>query len=304
MAANASTSADSELLFTRILDAPRELVFKAWTDPRHLTHWWGPTGFTTTVHEMDLRPGGIWRLTMRGPDGRDYNNRIVFQEVLKPERLVYRHEPEEGSEPVRFETTVTFAAEGCQTRLTMRMLFPSEKSRDHVVEKYGAVEGGKQTLARLEAHLPSMVVKELITTRIFDAPRELVFQAWTERERLQRWWGPRGFTVPRCDVDARPGGAIRIDMRAPNGVVYPMIGTYLEIAAPERLVFTSSALDRNDEALFEVLNVVSFEAEGEKTKLTLRAIVTSATSQAAKHLDGMNQGWSETLDRLGEEVAR
>ena len=117
----ASDTADRELIFTRVFDAPRELVFKAWTDPRHLMQWWGPKGFTTSVYEMDVRPGGVWRLTMRGPDGVDYKNRIVFLEVVKPERLVYKHEPEKGSEPVSFETTVTFAEEGGKTRLTLQI---------------------------------------------------------------------------------------------------------------------------------------------------------------------------------------
>ena len=82
---------DREIVIKRTLDAPRELVFAAWTDLKHLPHWYGPNGFTTTIHEMDLRPGGVWRLTMHGPDGRDYTSKIVFSEVVRPERLVYRH---------------------------------------------------------------------------------------------------------------------------------------------------------------------------------------------------------------------
>lgn len=93
--------------------------------------------------------GGVWRLIMHGPDGRDYRNRIVFLEVVKPERLVYKHDPEKGSEPVTFEVTVTFAEQDGQTRLTMRMLFPSAAARQHVAEKYRAVEGAQQTLERL-----------------------------------------------------------------------------------------------------------------------------------------------------------
>ncbi len=92
--------------------AARSLYSEAWTNPKHVPQWWGPQGFTTTIHEMDVKPGGVWRLTMRGPDGRDYKNRIVFIEVAKPERLVYKHEPEKGSEPVSFQTTVTFTERG------------------------------------------------------------------------------------------------------------------------------------------------------------------------------------------------
>src|SRR5580704_5217678 len=139
---NAGSSAakvgEREIVATKIFDAPRELVFQMWTEPKHLEQWWGPKGFTTSVYEMDVRPGGVWRLTMRGPDGVDYKNRIVFLEVVKPERLVFKHEPDEESEPVGHETTVTFAEEGAKTRLTMRMLFPSTAAREHVVKKYGA----------------------------------------------------------------------------------------------------------------------------------------------------------------------
>lgn len=160
----AAEVADRELVFTRVFDAPRELVFEAWTDPKHVAQWWGPNGLTTTIHEMDVRPGGVWRLVMQGPDGKDYNNRIVFLQVVKPERLVYKHDPEKGAEPVNFQVTVTFAEEGGKTRLTMQMLFPSAAAREHVVNKYGAVEGGRQTPGRLAEHLPQMAAARSATS--------------------------------------------------------------------------------------------------------------------------------------------
>jgi uncharacterized protein YndB with AHSA1/START domain len=304
-------AADRELVYTRIFDAPRDLVFEAWTDPKHVVQWWGPNGFTTTIHEMNVRPGGVWRLVMRGPDGVDYRNRIVFPEVVKPERLVYKHEPEEGSEPVAFETTVTFAAEGDKTRVIMRQLFPSASIRDHVVRKYHAVEGANQTLGRLAAHLPRMAAgreavshPDLVLTRIFEAPRALVFKAWTDRDRLARWWGPKNFTNPVCEIDPRPGGAIRIHMPAPDGVVYPMSGVFHEIVAPERLVFTSVALDGDGAPMFEILNTVTFAEHEGKTTLTLRAHVSQTTAAAPRHLAGMEMGWSQSLDRLAIEVRR
>ncbi len=145
----AALTPDREIVIRRTLDAPRELVFAAWTDPKHLPHWYGPNGFTTTIHEMDLRPGGVWRLTMRGPDGRDYRNTLVFSEVVPPERLVYRHVSEPGTEPSTHQTIVTFAARGEKTDLTLRMVFDSDAARDHIIRTYGAVEGGKQTVGRL-----------------------------------------------------------------------------------------------------------------------------------------------------------
>jgi uncharacterized protein YndB with AHSA1/START domain len=145
---------DREIVITRILNAPHELVFKVWTDPDHLIHWWGPEGFTNTFHEIDVRPGGVWRFVMHGPDGVDYDNKVEFIEVVEPERLVYRHGDDTGeSEP--FHVTVTFADDGGKTRLTLRMLFGSAAERDRSIG-FGAVEGGNSTLDRLAAYLVSM----------------------------------------------------------------------------------------------------------------------------------------------------
>ena len=83
-------TSDREISATRIFDAPRDLVWRAWTDPQQIVQWWGPNGFTTTTYHMEVKPGGVWRLVMHGPDGRDYPNRITFLEVVEPERLVFR----------------------------------------------------------------------------------------------------------------------------------------------------------------------------------------------------------------------
>lgn len=305
MPASASThtaASDRELVFTRVFDAPRELVFEAWTDPKHLPHWYGPNGFRTTVHELDLRPGGAWRLTMHGPDGRDYGNRLVFLEVNKPERLVYKHEPGPGDKAASHETKVTFTARGQQTEVVMCMAFTSPEERERIVTTYKAIEGGNQTMGRLAEYLPAMAIPEMVLTRVFDAPRELVFQCWTQRERLQRWWGPKDFTNPVCEIDPRAGGSIRIHMRAPDGTVHPMTGTYLEVAEPERIVFLSAALNQSGEEMFRILNTVTFEAQGGKTKLTVRAKVTMTTAVAPQFLSGMEMGWSMSLDRLAQEV--
>jgi uncharacterized protein YndB with AHSA1/START domain len=145
-----------EMHLSRIYDAPRELVFKMWTDPKHLAQWWGPNGFTTTTHEIDVRPGGVWRFIMHGPDGRDYNNKIIYIEIVPPERLVYRHAGDADTEPVRFHTTVTFTDRGGKTELTMQAVFESVEARDNVIKNYGALEGGKQTLGRLGQYLAQL----------------------------------------------------------------------------------------------------------------------------------------------------
>jgi len=140
----------------REFDAPRALVFEAFTDPNHLAQWWGPNGFTTTTSSFDMRPGGVWRFVMRGPDGRDYQNRITYEEVVPPERLVYRHGGGEDVEPVQFRQTITFEDLGGRTRITWRGDFPSASERDRVIKKYGADKGLVQTLARLSEFVAAM----------------------------------------------------------------------------------------------------------------------------------------------------
>jgi uncharacterized protein YndB with AHSA1/START domain len=145
------------LVGVREFDAPRELVFEAWTDPKHLAQWWGPDGFTTTTSAFDMCPGGVWRFVMHGPDGRNYENQITFDEVVRPERLVYHHGGGDAVEPVQFRTTVTFEDIGGRTRLTMRGVFPSAAERDRVIREYGADKGLVQTLARLGDYVAKMV---------------------------------------------------------------------------------------------------------------------------------------------------
>jgi uncharacterized protein YndB with AHSA1/START domain len=149
-----STTADREIVTTRLIDAPRELVFAAWTEAKHVGQWFGPDGFTTITHSMDVRPGGVWRFTMRGPDGKDWPNVVTYEEVVPPERLVYVHG--DDREPDMFHTTVTFADEGGRTALTMRAVFKTAAARAQVVRENGAIEGAQQTVSRLERYVRSM----------------------------------------------------------------------------------------------------------------------------------------------------
>ena len=165
---------------------------------------------------MEVRPGGVWRFVMHGPDGRDYKNKIDFHEIVKNERLTYTHTGEDD-DPNVFEVMVTFATEGNKTKLIMQSVFPTTAERERVVREYGAIEGGKQTLERLAHHLTKMLKdvetppsESLVITREFDAPRDMVFKAWTDAEHLKRWWGPAGCEVGTCKVDLRPGGSFSL----------------------------------------------------------------------------------------------
>jgi uncharacterized protein YndB with AHSA1/START domain len=151
---SSSSTADREIVTTRLIDAPRELVFAAWTEAKHVGQWFGPDGFTTITHSMDVRPGGVWRFTMRGPDGKDWPNVVTYEEVVPPERLVYMHGNDR--EPDMFHTTVTFADEGGRTALTMRAVFKTAAARAQVVRENGAIEGAQQTVSRLERYVRSI----------------------------------------------------------------------------------------------------------------------------------------------------
>jgi uncharacterized protein YndB with AHSA1/START domain len=144
----------------------------------------------------------------------------------------------------------------------------------------------------------SQLEREVIITRVFDAPRALVCRAWTDPEHLARWWGPKGFSNPVCEAEVRPGGAWRIVMRGPDGTEYPGGGVYREIVVPERLVFTNIALDREGKTILDGLTTVTFSEQGSKTTLILQTRATGLVSYAAEMLKGMDAGWSQSLERL------
>jgi uncharacterized protein YndB with AHSA1/START domain len=154
--------------------------------------------------------------------------------------------------------------------------------------------------SRPSAHNPRT---EVTLTRIFDAPRDLVWKAWTDPAMLARWWGPHGFTNPRCEADVRAGGKILIHMRAPDGTVFPMTGTFDEVAEPECLVFRAVPIDDNGAALLESLTTVTFHDLGGRTKVIVHASAAPLQPVADQMLKGMEAGWTQSLERLAELVA-
>ncbi len=290
---------ERELLATRIFDAPRALVWRAFTDPDHLKHWWGPNGFTNTIHLFELKVGGLWRFTMHGPDGRNYENENRFVEIDWPNKIVMDH----ICEP-HFRLTAQFEDFGSKTKLTWHMRF--EKTEAFEAVKPVAVPGLEQNLDRLGAHLPTIdpMRRELTIVRRFNAPRARVWQAWTDPRHLSRWWGPERFTNPVCEVDLRIGGALKIVMRAPDGAEYPMRGIFQDIVTPERLVFTNIAVAQDDTPILEGLTTVTFAECDGGTEMTLHTRATALVPYAVMMLAGMEAGWTQSIERLGALLGR
>jgi uncharacterized protein YndB with AHSA1/START domain len=322
MAANrieAASAESREIVVTRIINAPRELVWEAWTDPKRVVHWWGPDGFTTTIEKMDVRVGGVWKHVMHGPDGTDYPNKSIFTEVVKPERISYTHGgSKKGSPEVSFEATWTFEDLGGKTRVTGRSLFPTAEARDLVVKVYGAIEGGKQHLARLDGYLAgapaaASCANEFVITRQFHAPRDLVWNAWANAEALAQWWGPKGCKLHVASLDFRPGGIFHYAMDYSTGAKMWGRFLYRDIVAPERIAWLNSFATENGgiarapfsaHCPLEILNTVTLTEKNGQTTLSLRARPFGANAEECQYFtsiaSGMEQGFGGTFDQLAE----
>lgn len=154
----------------------------------------------------------------------------------------------------------------------------------------------KQAMHRPTGHGEGSVA----LTRAFAAPRALLWQAWTDPEMMARWFGPRQFTVPVCELDVQEGGVLRIVMRGPDGNDYPMKGVFLDVAPPERLVFSNIALDIDGNHLLEGETSVTLTEQGGKTILTMKSRMVGMAPIAPQMLAGMEAGWTQSIDKLEE----
>jgi uncharacterized protein YndB with AHSA1/START domain len=308
-------TSDRELVFTRIYNAPRAMVWKAWTDPRQMVKWWGPEGFTTTMQTWDLRVGGVRKYVMHGPDGVDYPNSGVFMEIVENERLVWNHGGGREEGPgVSFVSTADFEDAGGGTKLTLRMSFPTAEAKQLVMREYGAEEGGKQTLARLADFLPTMDgggAKPFTITRTFEAPLDIVWRAWTDPARLAQWWGPKGVTSTMKTFELKPGGVWHCSLQAPGQPTYWGRYVFREVTPKSRLVFVVSFSNEKGDIVkhplsadwpAEILSTVEFEAGGSRTTIKVTWVPINATEAERKTFEAgaesMRGGWTGTFDQL------
>lgn len=314
---------ETSITITRQFDASRALVWKAWTDPAHIGHWWGPSGYRTTTERMEVRTGGSWRFVMHGPDGQDYFNHIHYTRVEEPGVLEYAHGGRVEDEPVNFSVRVTFEEVAHKrTRVVLHMAFPSKESKDTVVHKYGAIEGGRQTLARLGEYLdgvhgdPGRGV--LMISRVLGAPPDLVWEVWSDAEHLLAWFAPRAWKLSRCDLDLRPGGMFHYCMSGPD--MPDMWGRWIfrEVSPKHRLVAVVSFSNKDkgvERAPFEpnwpleTLSTITIEphaGRGGGTVLTVRSEAINASEEEHQTFKAwfgsMQAGWGQTLDSLASHL--
>ncbi len=304
-----------ELEISRECDAPRDLVFKAFMDPELFAQWIGPRRLTTTVERFEPIRGGSWRFIQSDPEGKKYAFHGVFHEVSSPVRYIRTFEFEglEEKGHVSLETATFVVVPGNRTRVVIKSVFQSVADRDRMIQS-GMEKGVNEGFERLDELLEksnSSGENGLVITRLIDAPRELVFKAWTDPEIVKKWWGPEGLTPPVVTIDLRKGGGYLFSVEDPAGNRYWNGGVYREIHAPDHLVFLNYLADGKGNKLNpaecgmdksfpkESLVTVTFDEEKGKTKLSIRyEPPSSETVREAMVRSGMIEGWNSSLNKL------
>ncbi len=313
-----------DLIIISLFDAPRELVWKAWTESERVMRWWGPKGFTSPVSKINLRVGGEYLNCMHSPDGKDYWSKGVFREIVAPERLVMTDSfaDENGNTvpgsyygmskdfPLEMLITVIFEeldGDNGKTKITLR-----HSGMPSGADSEGAGQGWNESFDKLAEYLEkekSIVSgknvpkfefpsdREVLITRIFDAPRELVFKASMNPDLLPQWWGPKRYTTTVEKMDVKPGGVWRFIQRDQAGSKYAFNGVYREIVPPEREVHTFEFEGMPGHVLLETSTFEEFEG---KTKLTVTDFFQTVEDRDGMFNSGMKEGATESMDRLEE----
>jgi uncharacterized protein YndB with AHSA1/START domain len=301
------------IITTRLIAAPRALLWKVLTTPEHLQHFWGPDGFTNSFKTFDLREGKEARFTMHGPDGTDWPNRFVFLTIEPPRLLRWDHDNGgEGEVDHKFRGEMELTEEGDKTRIELRMFETTIAARDAVAQY--AVEGGKQNLDRLAVYVAPMVTEKnlFVIERSYPVSQERLFRACTDVKEMTQWFAPAGMTTIKAEQDLKPGGIYHYGLTSGQGNEMWGKVTYKEITPNSRLVYRQSfsdpqgGLTRHPMAPtwpMEMLTIMDFIPESEKQTCLKISWIYAGVDDAegetfrAAH-DGMKGGWTGTLDGL------
>jgi uncharacterized protein YndB with AHSA1/START domain len=306
--------AKAPVIIERTFAAPVQSVWKAITELSQMKQWY------FDIKEFRPEAGFEFQFTAE-KDGIKYLHRCKITEVIRNKKLSYnwRYEGYEGSSLV----TIELFAEGGKTRLKLtheglETFLPeshADFAKDNFFKGWTHIIGVslQEFMEKSEpADNPQFVI-----ARTFDAPRELVWKAWTVPERMAKWWGPKGLTVGKYKMDFRPGGIYHYSMHAPDGKAMWGKFVYREIVAPEKLVFVNCFSDAQGNITrhpfsptwpLETLSAITFTRQDGKTNVTISWIPLNPTDEERKTfadgMTGMQQGWGGTLDRLQEFLAQ
>jgi uncharacterized protein YndB with AHSA1/START domain len=310
-----------EIIVTRTYNAPRELVYKALTDPKLIPEWWGPRYLTTKVDKMELKPGGQWRFIQHDPNGNIHRFRGVYHTAKSPELLIYTMEWDGMPNHVMLNID-RFEERGSMTIYTSRSIFETREDRDGMLQT-GMESGTKEVTERINELLTKLIQqgamksvmkplagngRSIKITREFNAPREKVWQSWTNPDKYMCWSGPKDFTAPFARIDLRVGGKYLSCMRSPDGKDYWSTGTYKEIVEPNRFVCTDSFADEygnivpatyygaGSDIPLEMEVEVTLEDIGGKTRMTLE----HRGFPEGEILEETKEGWNQSFDKLAE----
>jgi uncharacterized protein YndB with AHSA1/START domain len=284
---------------TRRFAAPRVLVFRAMTEPELIARWWGRTGSTTEVTEFDFRPGGHWRFVEHSADGISHAFRGEFLSIEPPGRFVQTFEFEGAPGQIVTEESTLRESVDVTTVRTVST-FGSADALEGMISA-GMEIGAGETYDRLEAMLPEFVATDgasdrIVLRRFFDAPRAVVFAAWTDARHLDRWWGPDGFTTRTESHEARSGGAWSYTMTAADGTIFPNFVWFDEVIPPERIVYRHAARPEDEASAFHV--TVTFTDLGDVCGLVAELVFQSVDAcRAVKSFGAVEKGY-ETHAKL------
>ena len=290
----------------RLFDASPETLWSYWTDPEKYAQWFNPApGMELVIHEYDVRVGGRVRFDMPQPDGNRNPQEGVFH-VLKPYREIVTGAPDRS-----FVITVRLTPVGKRTRMTVSVAgIPPEYHEgatkgwnagfDKLARLLGAAAGPRAARHPVTLTLPSD--REILVSRLFDAPRERVFQAHVDPRAMEAWWGPGEYATTVDRWDPRPGGTWRIVQRTPDGAQHAFHGIFQDVVPPERLIWTFEYEGLPGHVVNQTLTFE--EAHGGKTRLTVRALYRSREDRDGMLASGMEWGMRESYERLDERLAR
>jgi len=308
----AAKHATNELVITRLFDAPRELVWKAWTTAALLKKWHGPKNFTAPFIKLDLRIGGKYLNCMRGPDGKDYWSTGVYKELVPLTRLVSTDSfaDEKGKVvpaahygmgrdfPKELLVTMTLEDVGNRTKMTLKHKgIPAGLMKE--LTETGWNESFDKLAAAITSDFRTRIVAErgkpeVIVSRTFDVPRDVLFKTYLDRNQIPRWWGPERFATTVDKMDVRPGGLWRIVQRDSSGE-YAFHGVYHEVRSPEVAIYT---FEYEGTPGHVSLAAATFEEIGGKTKLIERTVFQTVEDRDGMLKEGMEEGVFESMDRL------